>query len=186
MNPPSAEVHIDGLLIGRAPIEGEHFVVPGRHRVEASLAGYQPASAMIEIRAGEQQEVVVELVQLPAKTASTEALTSPPREPAPVADSQTAGIEPRTVTLITAGAIFSVATITAIVFTAKGSSADSEAEDLLAAANSYGPNACSTGTAPASTRGYRAPRVTRFVAHQVRPRRRAAHGHRRALRSPEA
>ncbi|KYF92398.1 hypothetical protein BE20_11890 [Sorangium cellulosum] len=43
---------VDGKAVGKAPLEGEVFVEPGEHRVEARLEGYAPASQTVKVAKG--------------------------------------------------------------------------------------------------------------------------------------
>ncbi|WP_233561454.1 PEGA domain-containing protein [Sorangium cellulosum] len=52
-----AEVLVDGKVVGRAPLEGEVFVEPGEHEVEARQAGYAPASQTVTVAKGGGVEV---------------------------------------------------------------------------------------------------------------------------------
>ncbi|HTN84083.1 MAG TPA: PEGA domain-containing protein [Sorangium sp.] len=52
-----AEVLVDGKVVGRAPVEGEVFVEPGEHRVEARLVGYETASQTVSVAKGGTVEV---------------------------------------------------------------------------------------------------------------------------------
>ncbi|AUX20260.1 hypothetical protein SOCEGT47_007260 [Sorangium cellulosum] len=52
-----AEVLVDGQVVGRAPLEGELFVEPGEHQVEARLQGYAPASQTVRVAKGGTAEV---------------------------------------------------------------------------------------------------------------------------------
>ncbi|XXT25500.1 PEGA domain-containing protein [Sorangium sp. So ce429] len=61
-----AEVLVDGKAVGRAPVEGEVFVAPGEHRVEARLAGYAPASQTVRVAKGGAMKV--ELAMAPLKS----------------------------------------------------------------------------------------------------------------------
>ncbi|XXY45683.1 PEGA domain-containing protein [Sorangium sp. So ce269] len=54
-----AEVLVDGKVVGRAPVEGELFVEPGEHRVEARLEGYAPASQTVSVAKGGTAEVAL-------------------------------------------------------------------------------------------------------------------------------
>ncbi|WP_437571452.1 PEGA domain-containing protein [Sorangium sp. So ce542] len=66
-----AEVLVDGKVTGRAPLEGEVFVEPGEHRVEARLSGYETASQTV--RVGKGGTVKVELAMTLAKSEANEA-----------------------------------------------------------------------------------------------------------------
>ncbi|MDC0680718.1 PEGA domain-containing protein [Sorangium atrum] len=57
-----AEVLVDGKAVGRAPLDGEVFVEPGEHRVEARLEGYAPLSHTVKSAKGETAEVGLALV----------------------------------------------------------------------------------------------------------------------------
>ncbi|MDC0680716.1 PEGA domain-containing protein [Sorangium atrum] len=57
-----AEVLVDGKAVGRAPLEGEVFVEPGEHRVEARLEGYAPLSQTVKSAKGETADVGMALV----------------------------------------------------------------------------------------------------------------------------
>ncbi|WP_437335941.1 PEGA domain-containing protein [Sorangium sp. So ce394] len=61
-----AEVLVDGKVTGRAPLEGEVFVEPGEHRVEARLSGYETASQTV--RVGNGGTAKVELAMTLAKS----------------------------------------------------------------------------------------------------------------------
>ncbi|WP_437715550.1 PEGA domain-containing protein [Sorangium sp. So ce448] len=52
-----AEVLVDGKSVGRAPLEGEVFVDPGEHRVEAKHLDYEPASQTVGVAKGGTAEV---------------------------------------------------------------------------------------------------------------------------------
>ncbi|AUX28839.1 hypothetical protein SOCE836_009240 [Sorangium cellulosum] len=56
---PGAEVLIDGKAVGKAPLEGEVFVEPGEHRVEARLEGYTPASQTVKVAKAGTAEVTL-------------------------------------------------------------------------------------------------------------------------------
>ncbi|WP_437756851.1 PEGA domain-containing protein [Sorangium sp. So ce1389] len=56
-----AEVLVDGKVVGRAPLEGEVFVEPGEHQVEARQAGYAPASQTVKVAKGGTAEVKLAL-----------------------------------------------------------------------------------------------------------------------------
>ncbi|XXX78128.1 PEGA domain-containing protein [Sorangium sp. So ce134] len=68
---PGAEVLVDGKAVGKAPLEGEVFVEPGEHRVEARLEGYAPASQTVKVAKGGTAEVTLAMVL--AKTEAQEA-----------------------------------------------------------------------------------------------------------------
>src|SRR5579884_2995362 len=62
--PSGATVRIDGAAAGAAPLL--HKIPPGKHLVQASLAGYQPKSASIDLQPGQTLPVELGLTPLPA------------------------------------------------------------------------------------------------------------------------
>ncbi len=60
---PGAEITIDDISVGRAPLTGPITVNAGRHRVAATLSGYFPASASIEAAGNESRTVTLTLVR---------------------------------------------------------------------------------------------------------------------------
>jgi hypothetical protein len=52
-----AEVLVDGKGVGRSPLEGEVFVDPGEHQVEARHLDYEPASQTVSVAKGATAEV---------------------------------------------------------------------------------------------------------------------------------
>jgi tetratricopeptide (TPR) repeat protein len=58
---PEAEIAIDGKRVGEARVGNEVFVMPGKHRVEAKLAGYEPAATTLEVGKGTSRKVALAL-----------------------------------------------------------------------------------------------------------------------------
>ncbi|MBT9554630.1 MAG: PEGA domain-containing protein [Myxococcales bacterium] len=77
--PPGAEVFLDGAAVGRAPL-GVQTIVPGTHRIELRLPGYQAFAQEILAAAGQQIALVVTLVPGASGTAPVTAppVTAPP------------------------------------------------------------------------------------------------------------
>lgn len=63
--PPGAVVTIDGARKGQLPKDNPARLVAGSHLVELALAGHEPYSRRISIRAGKTEELSVELTPLP-------------------------------------------------------------------------------------------------------------------------
>ncbi|WP_438034840.1 PEGA domain-containing protein [Sorangium sp. So ce204] len=61
-----AEVLVDGKNVGRAPLEGEVFVDPGEHRVEATHLDYAPASQTVGVAKGGTAEVKLAITPVKA------------------------------------------------------------------------------------------------------------------------
>ncbi|WP_437761672.1 PEGA domain-containing protein [Sorangium sp. So ce281] len=62
-----AEVLVDGKNVGRAPLEGEVFVDPGEHRVEATHLDYEPASQTVGVAKGGTAEVKLAITPVKAE-----------------------------------------------------------------------------------------------------------------------
>ncbi len=63
--PAGAEVLIDGVPAGRAPLVDPVFVEPGRHVIEARLDGYRSASEARDLAPGGVAPVSLRLTQIP-------------------------------------------------------------------------------------------------------------------------
>jgi len=59
---PGAEIHVDGMLVGRTPLDGPLFVSPGDHRIAAKKTGKVDAENRLSIRAGQEVAVALELL----------------------------------------------------------------------------------------------------------------------------
>ena len=92
VNVPDAEVTIDDVSVGKAPLPRSVLVSAGRHRITVTKAGYSSVSKVVEIASAELQKVPIELVENkpivalvdpdPAKAASPAPIVAP--APAPV------------------------------------------------------------------------------------------------------
>lgn len=63
--PEGAEVALDGVVVGKAPLEGELFVEPGPHRVEARRSGYVDGGGAVAAVAGREAGVDLRMVRVP-------------------------------------------------------------------------------------------------------------------------
>ncbi|WP_437761664.1 PEGA domain-containing protein [Sorangium sp. So ce281] len=61
-----ADALVDGKGLGRAPLEGEVFVDPGEHRVEATHLDYEPASQTVGVAKGATAEVKLAITPVKA------------------------------------------------------------------------------------------------------------------------
>ena len=59
VNRSDAEILLDGVTLGKAPIGGEVFVDPGQRVVEARAPGQAPARVEMEVRAGSTHHVAL-------------------------------------------------------------------------------------------------------------------------------
>ncbi|WP_437744133.1 PEGA domain-containing protein [Sorangium sp. So ce1504] len=70
-----AEVLVDGKAVGRAPLEGEVFVEPGEHQVEARQVGYAPASQTVTVAKGATAAVTLALAAAKSEGATAAGTT---------------------------------------------------------------------------------------------------------------
>jgi hypothetical protein len=62
VDPPGAEVLVDDVPVGRAPIQEAVFVDPGAHKVTARFAGRADATQTVTLSAGGEQKVALRMV----------------------------------------------------------------------------------------------------------------------------
>jgi hypothetical protein len=65
VEPAGAEVLVNGLAVGKAPLPGSVFVLPGAVTVEARAEGFTLGSAPTQAVAGNEQKVSLALVAIP-------------------------------------------------------------------------------------------------------------------------
>ncbi len=63
VNVPDAEVTIDDVSVGKAPLPKSVLVSAGRHRIIVTKAGYHSVTKLVEIASAELQKLPVELVE---------------------------------------------------------------------------------------------------------------------------
>ena len=158
VNKDSAEVLADSQVIGNAPIEGEVFLDPGTHVLEARLAGAS-AKQSLEVAPGKSYTValVVEEAQATPRAAAPQDLhdnkrvelpaQSNPATDAPKNDVSESAIQPRTIVLIAGAGVTAIAAGLGIGFALKASSHNQHAKNVGA---SLGSKDCSSPTAAAS------------------------------------
>jgi hypothetical protein len=132
VDPAGAEVRVDGASVGAAPLDGDVFVEPGKHVLEATRSGYASSKRDFQIIAGEELPVTLSLAPAPTAAAPSVAPTEPAAKPEP--DAGSGGLAPRTVVLIGGTAVTLATATTAIVFALKASAADKRANDHLSQA----------------------------------------------------
>lgn len=81
-----AQLIVDGVLVGTAPLTRPIPVAPGIHDIAVSLPGFKPWSARVQIVAGEQTTLSVQLE--PLGGTALVPVTPPPRTPPPVTPPQ--------------------------------------------------------------------------------------------------
>lgn len=65
VDPPGAEILLDGEPAGRAPLADPLFVDPGRHHIEARREGHAPAAVTEDLAGGRAARVTLRLRPLP-------------------------------------------------------------------------------------------------------------------------
>jgi hypothetical protein len=140
-----ADVRVDGKSIGSTPIDGERFVDPGEHAVEASLSGFTNATQSFQVTAGQSQTIVLKLDPAPALSGA------PTAPPAADAGELTAGASPNslhtpnyTAPIVAAsvgGAALIGAITTLVISVNKQADADERAKKLTGS----GGNECAPG-----------------------------------------
>lgn len=67
--PDGAEVTLDGVFVGKAPLKGELFLEPGPHRVMGQREGYLEGAGEVTAEAGKEAGVDLRMVKVPEKKA---------------------------------------------------------------------------------------------------------------------
>lgn len=84
VEPAGAEVLVDGVVVGKAPLSSEVFVEPGTWTIEARLDGYKTARATVEMAAGSAREVSLAVASLEAKRDPAAVIAPPKRTSEPI------------------------------------------------------------------------------------------------------
>lgn len=63
--PAGAEVAVDGVVVGKAPLKGMLFLDPGAHRVEGQREGYVDGAGEVKAEAGREAGVDLGMVKVP-------------------------------------------------------------------------------------------------------------------------
>jgi hypothetical protein len=155
-----AEVLVDGVSVGRAPLENEVFVEPGARVIEARLAGHTPAKAEAQAEKGGSMSVTLTLTPLPvAGDAGPSAPTVSPARGGKrgvnvggprAGEEGSSGVGVKQVVVISGAAAAGAGLIAGVIFAlvANGKAGDAEDQtEALAAA--HGPRACTGPGAPA-------------------------------------
>lgn len=80
--PPGAQVSIDGTPVeGVAPVTSE--LPPGMHKVTVTLEGYEPQEVQVEVKANEEVEQKLQLMEVPEPVAAAPPPAPPPPAPPP-------------------------------------------------------------------------------------------------------
>jgi PEGA domain len=151
--PNGAEITLDGVTVGEAPLDDPIFMSPGAHDVGASASGYSTRKESVLAKKGESQSVSIELGHrvdpLPSASAPPSS-TTPEAGPPTIADGSppqghdtTVGESKSFVPVYVAGGVAVVGLGAALVFELGRSSNSSDASSRL---DTLGPNGCASGT----------------------------------------
>ena len=137
-----ADVSVDGVSVGKSPLDGLVFVEPGSHTVAASHIGYRSSEEVVETPVRATRDVALTLASdenssLPRTFDAGLAAPASPAEERPAPASS--GLSATSWVLIVGGSLTAAALATTIVFDVKGASAE---DDLKAAQAGLPKNAC--------------------------------------------
>jgi hypothetical protein len=111
---PEAEIWVDGASVGRAPLNREVFVAPGRRVIEARVDGVRPASQVRTVKPGDYLRVELKLVKVEAgRPAPVSVPTAPDVRPSDAA----AKGGPNTAVIVVGGVIAGLAAGAGVGFT---------------------------------------------------------------------
>ncbi|MBK7580813.1 MAG: PEGA domain-containing protein [Myxococcales bacterium] len=140
-----AELSIDSVAAGRAPLGAEIFLEPGRHVVEAKLEGYEPGKRELEAAAGEADTLRLELAKSAVAPLASAPSSKPDTGAVPGSGSDKMSDDrssTKTVVLVTGAALTLVSLGVGIGFGLDSRSSASDADDL---SRKLGKNACAGG-----------------------------------------
>jgi hypothetical protein len=144
-----AEVRDGTRLLGRSPIVSDIYLDPGTHWIQAHL-GEQVREQKIEVTAKGTMSMELVFGPEPASPSTATQAAPTPSEPAAPSRDQSAGVDARTIVLISGAAVSVIGLATTIVFAAKRSSANSDVEALQRSLGPSGSDLCLGSTAPPS------------------------------------
>jgi hypothetical protein len=132
VRPAGAEITVDGAGYGLGPLGHDIFLDPGPHRVRARLVGFRDDERSVVAEAGGSLSVSLALesaaavppvlVAAPPPVAGDPAASAPP--------SESGGIQPRTIALVTGTGLSLVALGIGVGFTLDASTARDDAKSL--------------------------------------------------------
>ena len=131
-----ADITVDGVVMGRAPLEAPLFLEPGTHEIDIWRPGIPRAAKTIDLEAGERTRVELGSSPKEAKPVAP--------EPAPTKEEQeveTSGA--KSIVVGTGAALTLIGATVAVVYMSKACSAQSDAEALQQKRDAiYGPDGC--------------------------------------------
>lgn len=154
VNVDGAEVLVDGHVMGRTPIAEEVFVEPGTRVVEVRLAGYATATQTVQAAKGARQVVTLVLVAAVVPPGAAPSVVAPGVDAGATQGAATATVPPvaptatppekgpRTVVLVTGGALTGVALVLGTAFAVISNGKASDASAKLSTFKQMGRSAC--------------------------------------------
>ncbi|WP_438027959.1 PEGA domain-containing protein [Sorangium sp. So ce233] len=121
--PAGAEVMVDGVAVGKAPLVDPVFLEPGKHEIRARLEGHVPAARPITAVAGGRETMMLQLERAPSAQVGGRVDTSIP----PL--SETPRDDVRTAVLVGGGIAAGAGVAAGVILTVMANSRASEAED---------------------------------------------------------
>lgn len=144
------EIRIDGTSVGRSPLDGDTYLDPGSHQIEAIVEASAPLQQSVIAKAGERQRIVFDTAKAPPAPDAVPA-AAPTAAAAPTQAPPTAALPPQQakhsknltpVYIASAAAVVALGVGTSLVVI--GANKNSEKDDALAALPGDMP--CKTGT----------------------------------------
>ncbi|KYF73864.1 hypothetical protein BE15_09655 [Sorangium cellulosum] len=133
--PQGAEVIVDGVAVGKAPLMDPVFLDPGKHEIGARLDGHEPETRSIVATAGGKETAVLQLERTPSAQIGGRVDTS--LSPVPGAPRD----DVRTAVLVGGGIAAGAGVAAGVVFTllANGRAGDAETsrQELIAEGDGY-------------------------------------------------
>ncbi|HEY3435902.1 MAG TPA: hypothetical protein VGK41_09645 [Solirubrobacterales bacterium] len=150
----NVELRVDGVSIGRSPLDGDTYLDPGAHQIEAVIEGAAPLSQTVFGKAGERERIVFDTTKAPALAETEPAVSSavapaspapsPVAEPPPAPHDQAPKAKKNLVPVYVASAAAVVALGAGASFIIVASNKDSDKDETLGTLPGNQP--CATGT----------------------------------------
>lgn len=131
VRPPEADVVVDGMRVSALAREGALWLEPGHHTLVARYDGRSSPEQKVEVAAGGDQTVRLEVAPpAPATPAAVLAPAPPPPHAVLQNDKSAEGIQGRTIVLISGATLTAAATAVGIVSLVRASSAGTTRDSL--------------------------------------------------------
>jgi hypothetical protein len=156
-NIPLADVFIGGVQYGKTPLIGPAYIDPGRHRVELRAPGYDAGTRILDVEAGTELDVHIDLkpstLRAPPTPPPPSAAPSSPSPPRPTPPKQRKGMQPRTAVLVAGYGISLVGTAVGATALMAAVAAKSEGKEMVEALREHNDPNCSVPSGDDACRG---------------------------------